>query len=128
MAPKMAWATQVDAEEADGAEALPALPAAFAEPTAFPSLGDAVKVQETKAEKKKRAQKMTLSELHNRCAPWVADALCSCSMQMPPPPLLCHNFHAESGGGLSASLFTHCQRTSDRQIFGGCGSPARSCP
>jgi hypothetical protein len=69
MAPKMAWATQVDAEEADGAEALPALPAAFAEPTAFPSLGDAVKVQETKAEKKKRAQKMTLSELHNRCAP-----------------------------------------------------------
>ena len=69
MAPKMAWATQVDAEEADGAEALPALPAAFAEPTAFPSLGDAVKVQETKAEKKKRAQKMSLSELHSRWAP-----------------------------------------------------------
>lgn len=68
MAPKMAWATQVDAEEADGAEALPALPAAFAEPTAFPSLGDAVKVQETKAEKKKRAQKMSLSELHSRWA------------------------------------------------------------
>ena len=66
MAPKMAWATQVDAEEADGAEALPALPAAFAEPTAFPSLGDAVKVQETKAEKKKRAQKMSLADLHSR--------------------------------------------------------------
>ncbi len=70
MAPKTAWATQVDAEEADGAEALPALPAAFAASTAFPSLGDAVKVQETKAEKKKRAQKMSLADLHSR---WASD-------------------------------------------------------
>ena len=72
MAPKMAWATQVDAEEADGAAALPALPAAFksfkaAGPVdAFPSLGDAVKVVETKAEKRKKAQKMSLADF-NRC-------------------------------------------------------------
>ena len=70
MAPKMAWATQVDAEEADGAAALPALPATFkaAGPVdAFPSLGDAVKVVETKAEKRKKAQKMSLADF-NRCS------------------------------------------------------------
>ena len=70
MAPKMAWSTQVDAEEADGgAAALPALPATFkvkaAIPAdAFPSLGDAVKVVETKAEKRKKATKMSLADFN----------------------------------------------------------------
>ena len=66
----MAWATQVDTEEAEGAAALPALPATFKAagkaPESFPSLGDAAKVVETKAEKKKKAQKMSLAEF--RCA------------------------------------------------------------
>ena len=69
MPQKTAWSTQVDAEEANGAAALPALPAAFQAESAFPSLGDAVKVQETKAEKRKKAQKMSLSELHSRWHP-----------------------------------------------------------
>lgn len=69
MPPKMAWATQVDTEEAEGAAALPALPATFKAagkaPESYPSLGDAAKVVETKAEKKKKAQKMSLAEF--RC-------------------------------------------------------------
>lgn len=64
--PKSAWATQVDDEEAEGKQALPALPAAFAaEPeAAFPSLGDAAKVVESKAERKKKQQKMSLADFN----------------------------------------------------------------
>ena len=66
---KAAWATQVDDEEASGVQALAPLPAAFgaAEPeAAFPSLGDAAKVVETKADRKKKQQKMSLADF-NRC-------------------------------------------------------------
>lgn len=64
---KSAWATQVDDEEESGTAGLAPLPAAFgaAEPeAAFPSLGDAAKVVETKADRKKKQQKMTLADFN----------------------------------------------------------------
>jgi len=66
MPPKAAWATQVDDEEAEGKQSLAPLPAAFAsEPeAAFPSLGDAAKVVETKATRKKKQQKMSLADFN----------------------------------------------------------------
>ena len=57
-----AWATQVDNEENGGDSELAPLPAAFAVPeTLYPSLADAVKVVETKAEKKKKQAKNKMS-------------------------------------------------------------------
>ena len=70
MAKKAAWSTIVEDEEAEeNAVALPAQPATYkvraAIPVeAFPSLGDAVKVVETKAEKRKKATKMSLADFN----------------------------------------------------------------
>ena len=66
MPPKSAWATQVDDEEESGKQSLAPLPAAFAaEPeAAFPSLGDAAKVVESKADRKKKQQKMSLADFN----------------------------------------------------------------
>ncbi len=72
-----AWATQVDNEENGTGEAgLAPLPAAFAvEETLYPSLGDAAKVVESKADKKKKQakNKMSLADFNRQASLYLHD-------------------------------------------------------
>lgn len=80
-----AWSTQVDNEEdGTGETELTPLPAAFAASAElYPSLGDAAKVVETKADKKKKQAKnkaMSLADF-NRQVPLISNNVCG----RPPP-------------------------------------------